>query len=192
MAYKRFSLTKIVKILALMALTVVLVAGLTTNVGCNNVNANGNTNVNGDSEAPAGSSQAPEFQLNTLDGQTVRLSDFRGDVVLLNFWATWCGPCAMEMPYLQQVYEEWQGKGLVLLMVNIGESADKVAAFMQDHGLSVPVLLDSNGMVAAQYGIAGIPRTFLIDQDGIMRLQKIGAFLSVEEIEAGLRQYLPE
>jgi peroxiredoxin len=188
-------MVRILKLLTVMALAAVLVVGLTTTTCCNSdvqSSTNGNTNVNGDSKAPTGSSQAPEFQLNTLDGQTVRLSDFRGDVVLLNFWATWCGPCAVEMPYLQQVYEEWQGKGLVLLAVNIGDSADKVAAFMQDNGLSVPVLLDSDGTVATQYGIAGIPRTFLIDQDGIVRLQKIGAFLSVEEIEAGLRQYLPE
>jgi peroxiredoxin len=184
-------MVRILKLLTVIALAVVLVVGLTTTTCCDS-GVKSSPNGNGDTNAPAGSSQAPEFQLNTLDGQTVRLSDFRGDVVLLNFWKTTCGPCAVEMPYLQQVYEEWQGKGMVLLMVNIGESADTVAAFMQDHGLSVPVLLDSDGTVATQYGIVGIPCTFLIDQDGIAQREQIGAFLSVEEIEAVLRQYLPE
>jgi peroxiredoxin len=160
-------------ILPVMLISVLLIAG-----------------CSGDSEATDGEIQAPDFQLNTLDGQTVCLSDFRGEVVLINFWATWCGPCAYEMPFLQQVYDEWQEAGLVLLAVNVGESPEKVAAFMQDHGFSFPVLLDTEGIVATQYGASSIPTTFLIDENGIAQAVKIGAFQSVEEIEGGLSFFL--
>jgi peroxiredoxin len=133
---------------------------------------------------------APDFELDTLDGQTVRLSDLRGSVVLLNFWTTNCGYCVVEMPYLEQVYAEWQEAGLVLLTINIGESAEKITEFMQDNGFSLPVLMDTTQAVAMQYGISSIPRTFLIDQDGVIQGIKMGAFQSVEEIEGGLRLLL--
>ncbi len=175
-------MNKILKvILPIMLISVLLIAG-----------------CSGDSETPNGDSEAsnneeieaPDFQLNTLDGQTVRLSDFRGNVFLVNFWKTSCGPCVMEMPLLQQVYEEWQEAGLMLWAINIGESSEKVAEFMQDNGLSLPVLLDTEQSVAAQYGISSIPCTFLIDGDGILQAVKAGAFLSIEEIEAGLSMFL--
>jgi peroxiredoxin len=148
---------------------------------------------NGDSEAPNNEEiQAPDFQLESLEGQTVRLSDLRGNVVLLNFWTTTCGYCIVEMPFLEQVYAEWQEAGLVLLTINMGESADKVTTFLQDNGFSLPVLLDIDLTVATQYGVASIPRTFLIDQDGLVQAVKIGAFQSVAEIEAGLTMFVPE
>src|SRR4030042_1886480 len=85
---------------------------------------------------------APDFQFGGPDEQPVSLSDLKGSPVLLNFWATWCGPCRGEMPYLQQIYEKWQTMGLVLLAINIGESPSDVEEFMQSQGLSLPVLLD--------------------------------------------------
>ena len=128
----------------------------------------------------------PDFELDTLDGQTVVLSQLSGTPVLLNFWATWCGPCRHEMPYLQQVYEDWPGDELVLLTINIGESPSQVAEFMQGQGLSFPVLLDSQGEIAEKYGIRGIPTTFFIDKDGIIQDIRIGAFQSKAEIESSL------
>jgi peroxiredoxin len=150
----------------------------------------------GDSEAgePEASEEeiaAPDFQLESLEGQTIRLSELRGQVVLLNFWRTTCGPCVFEIPILIQAYEEWQEAGLTLLAINIGESAETVTEFLQDKEFpSLPVLLDTEQMVAAQYGISSIPCTFLIDQDGILKAVKIGAFTSLEEIEAGLSRLL--
>jgi peroxiredoxin len=129
---------------------------------------------------------APEFQLPTLDGQPVSLSDLKGKPVLINFWASWCRPCCEEMPYLQQIYDEWQGKGLVLLAINIGETPSQVAEFMQSQGLSLPVLLDTEGKVAEQYGIRGIPTSFFIDKDGIIKEMRVGAFQSKAEIEGSL------
>jgi peroxiredoxin len=129
---------------------------------------------------------APDFQLSSLDGQSISLSGLQGSPVLLNFWATWCGYCCEEMPYLQQIYEKWQVMGLVVLAINIGESSSDVEAFMQSQGLSLPVLLDSRGEVAKQYGIQGIPATFFIDSDGIIQEVKVGAFQSAAEIEESL------
>ena len=133
---------------------------------------------------------APDFQLSSLDGQPVSLSDLKGSPVLLNFWATWCGPCRGEMPYLQQIYEKWQVMGLVLLAINIGESSSDVGEFMQDQGLSLPVLLDSEGEISAQYGIEYIPATFFIDSEGIVQEVKVGAFQSTAEIEESLLQLI--
>jgi DsbE subfamily thiol:disulfide oxidoreductase len=129
---------------------------------------------------------APEFQLNTLDGQPVSLSDLKGKPVLINFWASWCRPCCEEMPYLQQIYDEWQERGLMLLAINIGDNLSQVAEFMQSQGLSLPVLLDTEGKVAEQYGIRGIPTSFFIDKDGIIKEMRVGAFQSKAEIESSL------
>ena len=141
--------------------------------------------------APQIGKLAPDFQLPNLDGQVVTLSDLRGKPVLINFWATWCLPCREEMPYLQQIYDEWTGKGLVLLAIDIGETPDTVKEFMQEYDLSMPVLLDTSQGVAQRYNITGIPTTFLIDTDGIIRAKVIGAFPSAAAIEQELSKIMP-
>jgi len=142
-------------------------------------------------EAPEIGKAAPGFQLTDIDGQSISLSDFRGEPVLLNFWATWCGPCRSEMPYIQEVYDERSEPGLVILAINIGESLTTVEEFMQDYNLSFPVLLDLEGNVAEKYNIRGIPTTYFIDSDGIIRDIMIGAFRSVAEIEDILSRVFP-
>jgi peroxiredoxin len=131
---------------------------------------------------------APDFQFGGPDEQPVSLSDLQGSPVLLNFWATWCGPCVHEMPYLQQVWDEWQTRGLVLLAVNIMESSSKVQSFMQSQGFTFPVLLDSNGAIAYQYGVGPIPTTFFIDSSGVIQEVREGAFPNAAAIEEGLSQ----
>jgi peroxiredoxin len=142
-------------------------------------------------EAPEIGKAAPGFRLTDIDGQSISLSDFRGEPVLLNFWATWCGPCRMEMPYIQEVYDERSEPGLVILAINIGESLTTVEEFMRDYNLSFPVLLDLEGNVAEKYNIRGIPTTYFIDSDGIIRDIMIGAFRSVAEIEDILSRVFP-
>ncbi|MFC2003099.1 peroxiredoxin family protein [Chloroflexota bacterium] len=134
---------------------------------------------------------APDFQLQSLDGQAFSLSSLRGKAVLLNFWASWCGPCIFEMPFLQEIYEEWPGKGLVLLAINVGESSSQVEKFIQSKGLSLPVLLDTKAEVAHKYNIRFFPTTFFIDKDGIIQEVRIGAFPSKAEIEKGLTKINP-
>jgi len=134
---------------------------------------------------------APDFHLPDLDGAEVNLSDFKGKPVLLNFWAGWCRPCEEEMPYLQQVYEEWSDQGLVVLTVNLGDSPSEVNRFMQNNQLSLPVLLDIKQSLAQEYNVASIPTTFFIDKDGIIRAKIIGSFRSKEAIETKISQIIP-
>ena len=133
---------------------------------------------------------APNFQLNNLDGQSVSLGDLRGKPVLINFWATRCPPCRSEMPYIQEIYEEWSGKGLVMLAINIGESPSQVKDFMQSHNFSLPVALDTKQVVAQKYNIQFIPTTFFIDKDGIIQEKIIGAFKTKEAIEKHLSKII--
>ncbi len=135
--------------------------------------------------------RASDFQLQSLDGKTVSLSSFRGKPVLLNFWATWCGPCVGEMPYLQEIYKERSAEGLVVLAVNIGDPASQANGFMQHYELSLPVLLDTRRAVAEQYNITGIPTTFFIDKNGIIQGKVVGAFPSKESIERYLAEIVP-
>jgi len=129
---------------------------------------------------------APDFQFNSLEGESISLSDLRGKPVLINFWATRCPPCVSEIPYLQEIYNEWSGTELILLVINIGESPTKVKEFLQGHNLSLPVLLDAKQLVANKYRITAIPTTFFIDKDGIIQEKMIGAFRSKADIEKKL------
>jgi peroxiredoxin len=133
-----------------------------------------------------------DFELKNLDGETVSLSDYRGNAVMLNFWASWCGPCRFEMPYLQEIYEDikWKAAGLVILAVNVGESAAVVENFMEANGFEFTVLLDTTGEVATKYNVRGIPATFFLDERGIIQYSDVGAFSSKAQIEQRLRELL--
>jgi thiol-disulfide isomerase/thioredoxin len=132
---------------------------------------------------PVVGKRAPDFELDTLDGQTIVLSQLKGRLVLVNFWATWCGPCRHEMPFLQQLYEDWPGEELVLLTVNVGENSSQVAQFLQSEGFSFTVLLDGEATVAQRYSVTGIPTTFFIDKESLIQKIKVGTFQSQAEIE---------
>jgi len=110
--------------------------------------------------------EAADFALPTSDGRTVTLSAFRGRVVLLNFWATWCPPCRVEMPSMDRLYRELMTEGFVILAVDLDESPKLVAKFMKDFRLSFPALIDSGSQVASRYGVRGLPTTILIDRQG--------------------------
>jgi len=137
------------------------------------------------SQGPQVGNQATDFQLLSLDGQEVSLSQFLGKPVLINFWASWCGPCRDEMPFLQEVFEdkEWAEQGLVLLAINVGESQAKVEEFMDSYGLSFTVLLDPDLDIARMYRARSIPMTFFIDRNGIIKDVKFGSFANKEEID---------
>jgi peroxiredoxin len=121
---------------------------------------------------------APDFSLPTLDGGAQSLSDYKGRTVILNFWASWCGPCRAEMPDMQVVYGELREQDLVVVGVNQGEPRQQVEAFVQEFGLTFPVLLDEEQGLARTYGVRAFPTTFIIDGDGIIRDQVVGGPLS--------------
>jgi peroxiredoxin len=126
--------------------------------------------------------QAPDFKLADLEGNQVSLSSLRGRPVLLNFWATWCPPCRMEIPFIEEIHTEWQDRGLVILAVDAGESTSTVRNFLQAYGYSVTVLLDATQTVTQQYHITGLPTTYFIDSKGIIYDKRIGAFASKDDI----------
>ena len=134
---------------------------------------------------------APDFTLINLEGETITLSQFKGYPVMLNFWATWCGPCRNEMPYIQEVYKKWQDNSLMILTINNKEGSSTVHQFMQENDLSFPVLLDSDGNVFSKYEIRYIPTTFFIDKDGIIKDKRIGSFENAAEIESSLNIIVP-
>jgi peroxiredoxin len=115
-------------------------------------------------------SRAPDFELLTLSGQRARLSDLRGKVVLLNFWATWCPPCKAEMPDLEALHREYgDAQDFVVVGVNLEEDAAPVEVFIRERGLSFPVWLDRQGEAAAQLGVRGLPVSFIVDREGYIR-----------------------
>ena len=119
--------------------------------------------------------QAPAFRLPALDGRQVNLSDFRGKVVMVHFWATWCPPCVEELPTLDRLYHGLLGKDFALLAVSVDEGgAEAVRAFLQKNHLSLPVLLDPQRSVAGQYGTFKFPETYLLDRNGVVRYKVIG------------------
>ena len=120
------------------------------------------------------SKAAPNFTLSSADGQQVSLQQYRGKVVFLNFWATWCIPCREEMPALERLHQKYQSQDLAVLSIDLKESADQVKAFFQKHGLSFPALLDQDGSVFRDYLVAGMPTTYLIGRDGIMLARGVG------------------
>ncbi len=123
---------------------------------------------------PLAGHPAPDFTLQTPDGETVILSDLRGQAVVLNFWASWCGPCRAEMPELEQAYQDNKEGGLVVLAVNQGEQGPIATDFMRTYGLTFPVVLDQRLLVSQLYNTNSLPTTFFIDRNGVIREQVIG------------------
>jgi cytochrome c biogenesis protein CcmG/thiol:disulfide interchange protein DsbE len=109
---------------------------------------------------------APEFTLEDLSGRKVALSDQKGKLVFLNFWATWCPPCKDEMPAMQKVFEQSDKKRFVMLAVNVKEGKKVVKAFADKNGYAFPILLDTKAEVSRKYRVRSIPTTFIIDQEG--------------------------
>lgn len=136
-------------------------------------------------EEPVVGAFAPVFRLQDIDGINIDLHDFRGSVVLLNFWATWCGPCRLEMPLLENHYQEYGGSNFTVLAINLGEPLDEVGAFVDELGLTFPVLLDPEGEISQLYRVIGYPSSIVIDPEG--RIAKIHVGIISE---TQLREYL--
>ncbi|MDT0161182.1 MULTISPECIES: peroxiredoxin family protein [Bacillaceae] len=129
------------------------------------------------SSAPEEGAVPPDFELTTLAGETVRLSDYKGQKVILNFWATWCPPCKAEMPHMQKFYEENKDKDVEILAVNL-TNADNgtkaIESFVQEYGLTFPIPLDQDGQLGVQYQVFSIPTSYIIDTNGVVSKKIIG------------------
>jgi peroxiredoxin len=165
------------RVLAVLGLAVALTAGACTD----------------SLDAPAGPGvgrQAPDLRLESLDGRQVSLADYAGQVVLLNFWATWCPPCKEEIPAIEKAYQAHRDDGFVVLGINDGEASEVIRAFADELGITYPVLIDKRGDVAAQYRRRGLPLTVIVDRDGVIQVRHEG-YLTADQLDSYLSHLLP-
>jgi len=134
--------------------------------------------------------RAPDFELVDLEGNVVKLSEYKGTPIFLNFWASWCGPCKAEMPHMEKLYDSKKEKGFEILAINSTTSEknkDNVKKFVTEYGLTFPIPLDEKGTVTHQYEIIGFPTSFFIDSDGVIRSKALGP-LNEEEMENRIKR----
>jgi thiol-disulfide isomerase/thioredoxin len=112
---------------------------------------------------------APNFTLKSMGGKNLKLSEMTGNVVLINFWASWCGPCREEMPLLNALHKKYQPLGFTVLGVNVEENVDGARSFLKNVPVDFPILLDNTNEVSKQYKVVAMPTTVLVDRDGNMR-----------------------
>ncbi len=125
--------------------------------------------VSGTATAEIGQGAAPDFTLKSDSGSNLKLSELRGEVVMINFWASWCGPCRQEMPLLEELYARYQPLGFTILGVNIEEDSSKAQKLLEDISVSFPVLFDTRNEVSRLYDVSAMPSTVLLDRDGNIR-----------------------
>ncbi len=131
--------------------------------------------------AAAPSGPAPDFTLKSRTGENIKLSELRGQVVMINFWASWCGPCRQEMPLLDQLYQRYQPMGFTLLGVNVEEDSKAAEKVLSEIPVSFPVLFDNKNQVSETYQVSAMPSTVLIDRDGNVRYLHKGYLPGYEE-----------
>jgi peroxiredoxin len=134
------------------------------------------------SRVPAVGMQAEDFSLTDLEGKQQSLSQYRGKVVLVNFWATWCKPCTTEMPAMQATYDKLRDKGFVVLAINELEDDAKVREHIKQYGHTFPVLMDRDNKVANQFGVFGLPVSVFIDEKGVVQEYIKGGLLTEDKI----------
>jgi thiol-disulfide isomerase/thioredoxin len=125
---------------------------------------------------------AYDFTLENLEGNNESLSDYRGQVVFLNFWASWCPPCQEEMPDLDKFYADYKDENFMLVAVNVAEEKETVVNYLNENNFEMPVLFDKDGSLTKKYGVQGIPKTFILNKDGEIITMKSGA-MTYEQME---------
>jgi peroxiredoxin len=142
--------------------------------------------------APQQGKMAPDFVLKTTSGETVSLSDYRGQAVLINLWATWCPPCREEMRSIEKIYGEYKDQGFVVLAVNMTrqDNPERVMSFVAGQGLTYPILLDETGDFENTYQMRALPTSFFIDGDGIINEVVLGGPMAEASLRASVEKIL--
>ena len=150
------------------------------------------TSTAGRIPAPQQGFLAPDFELQTITGESIKLSDLRGQAVLVNLWATWCPPCRAEMPAIEKIYNEYKDQGLVVLGVNMTyqDSASDIPPFINEYGLTFPILLDETNSVGSAYQLRSLPSSFFIDREGIIQEVVIGGPMAEALLRTRVEQIL--
>ncbi len=153
--------------------------------------------LQGESEVTAelsrgGAPAAPAFALERLDGEgELSLESLRGRTVVLNFWASWCGPCKDEAPLLQEASQRWAGKDVTFVGIDVKDFRGDARDFVERYGITYPNVYDGKGSLVGRYGVTGYPETFFVDPQGRVRHRIAGPVSSLEEVEDGIRRALP-
>jgi cytochrome c biogenesis protein CcmG/thiol:disulfide interchange protein DsbE len=131
---------------------------------------------------------APHFTLPTLEGDgTISLADYRGKAVVLNFWASWCGPCKTEAPLFQSAWERYRSRGLVVLGIDAQDFRSDAQRFVERYGLTYPIAHDRNGSTLGRFGLTGFPETWFVGRDGRLVGEHVSGEIGVDELEANIR-----
>lgn len=127
---------------------------------------------------------APALEGITLSGSPISLDDVQGKVVLINFWATWCPPCRLEMPAMQTLHDRYRDQGFEILAVNLQEQDDQMSAFVDEMGLTFPIIVDRTGDLSSAYRVTSLPTTFIVDREGLIRDRIVGGPLAEALLES--------
>jgi len=139
------------------------------------------------------SGPAPDFTLKSRGGENLKLSEFRGEVVMINFWASWCGPCRKEMPLLDQLYRRYHPMGFTILGVNVEEDSGDALRLLKEIPVTFPILFDRDNKVSEAYELVAMPSTVMVDRDGNMRFVHLGYLPGYErEYEAQIKALIRE
>lgn len=130
---------------------------------------------------------APDFELKTVEGKAIKLSDLKGKAVMINFFATWCPPCRAEMPTLQEVYKQYEAQGFVVLAVDLNEPEVAIRSFRDSLGLTFPIVVDKDDKVSRMYDIVPLPTSYFVDKKGIVHTKWTGE-IRKEQLEAVVKQ----
>ena len=133
-------------------------------------------------DAALGKTPAPDFTLKSNSGKNIKLSELRGQVVMINFWASWCGPCLQEMPLLEQIYQKYQPLGFTLLGVDVEEDSNEAIKWLKKVKISFPILFDNENSVSDLYNVSAMPTTVIIDRHGKIGYIHLGYRPGVEKI----------
>lgn len=174
----------LIVMIGLMMIILMTAAGCRAKSG-NSDSAESNPNV---TIGPSVGNFAPKFELSGPDGKKISLESLRGKPVFLNFWATWCYPCRSEMPDLYDMYLKYDGQ-MQFLTINVQESANTVSKFMHENKYTFPVVLDKNGAVSNKYRVTGIPTTVILDAEGFVKVNHVGA-MNASQMEAYILEVL--
>jgi len=136
-------------------------------------------------QRPSIGSQAPDFEGVNTNGEKVGLADYRGKVVVINFWASWCGPCVNEMPLINGVFRD-HPDDVATLFVNAGESKGTIMEFLAAHQFEFPVLIDATGKIAGAYSVTGLPVTYILNKDGVISQAIIGEIQNKQQLDKAI------
>lgn len=132
-------------------------------------------------------SHAPDFEGVNTNGEKIRLADYRGKVVVINFWASWCGPCVNEMPLINGVFQD-HPDDVAVLFVNAGESKGTIMEFLAAHQFEFPVLIDATGKIAGAYSVTGLPVTYILDKNGVISQAIIGEIQNKQQLDNSIKE----